>query len=403
MMVSMMPQTGRALLWVAFPLVVIACSAACLLKAADPASGITPAADPNAKVPDERAYFGYLQGITERLAGHNDAARATLRAAAAENPTGRWLPKIRFELAAIELAAGNLPVAEELARSEAIRLLSDDRKDRLAEVYHAFARRLLEPDDPVIQPDANSAWHLLSQARDLAKSPVLRARLLFAMGRTSQIAGNFPRAIQHFKAYVKEYPGGADRLAARFHLGESQRQSGQPLQARLTWTDLVRDIERLKPPEPDRDAQSIRASALVEIPSTFGIPNPPDDTSMNLGVAALQRFLSAYPAHPRAVRAAYEIGATYLARGKSDLALAALSRFLKGDGFRVETDQARRDQAELAMPATFQYAQILQGQQKFNEAIAAWKGYMANFPNGPQSAMPSAPFSTPSFWSPPTI
>jgi tetratricopeptide (TPR) repeat protein len=97
------------------------------------------------------------------------------------------------------------------------------------------------------------------------------------------------------------------------------------------------------------------------------------------------------------------LGATYLARGKSDLALAALSRFLKGDGFRVETDQARRDQAELAMPATFQYAQILQGQQKFNEAIAAWKGYLANFPNGPQSAMPSAPFSTPSFWSPPTI
>ncbi|MGZ3301865.1 MAG: tetratricopeptide repeat protein [Isosphaeraceae bacterium] len=36
--------------------------------------------------------------------------------------------------------------------------------------------------------------------------------------------------------------------------------------------------------------------------------------------------------------------------------------------------------------ATFPYAQILQGQQKFNEAIAAWKGYLATFPNGPQSA-----------------
>ncbi|MGZ3335853.1 MAG: hypothetical protein ACXVBV_10940, partial [Isosphaeraceae bacterium] len=82
--------------------------------------------------------------------------------AAAENPTGRWLPKIRFELAAIELGGGNLPVAEELARSEAIRLLSDDRKDHLAEVYHAFARRLLEPDDPVIQPDPHAAWGLLS-------------------------------------------------------------------------------------------------------------------------------------------------------------------------------------------------------------------------------------------------
>ncbi|HMF37675.1 MAG TPA: tetratricopeptide repeat protein [Isosphaeraceae bacterium] len=426
----MMPRTGRALLWAAFPFVVVACSAACLPKAADPASGVTPAADPpavlpppiagraaispaapilpgetvaalqdgnheaargalvklreNAKDRDERAYLGYLQGITERLAGHNDAARATLRAAAAENPTGRWLPKIRFELAAIELAAGNLPGAEELARTEAIRLLSDDRKDRLAEVYQAFARRLLEPDDPVIQPDPNAAWALLSQARDLAKSPVLRARLLFAMGRTSQMAGNFPRAIEHFQAYLKEYPSGADRLAARFHLGESQRQSGQPLQARLTWTDLVRDIERLKPAEPDKDAQSIRASALVETPSTFGIPNPPDDTSMNLGVAALQRFLTAYPAHPRAVRAAYQIGATYLARGKSDLALAALTRFLKDDGFNVETDQARRDQADLAMTATFQYAQILQGQQKFNEAIA---------PRSPWRTSPTRPSS----------
>jgi len=263
-------------------------------------------------------------------------------------------------------------VAEELARSEAIRLLSNDRKDRLAEVYHAFARRLLEPDDPVVQPDPNAAWDLLSQARDLAKSPVPRARLLFSMGRTSQKAGNFPRSIDHFQAYLKEYPGGADRLAARFHLGESQRQAGQPLQARLTWTDLARDIERIKPADPDKDAQGIRANALAEIPSTFGIPNPPDDTSMNLGVAALQRFLAAYPAHPRAVKSAYQIAATYLARGKSDLALAALSRFLKDDGFKVETDEARRDQAELAMTATFQYAQILQGQQKFTEAIAAW-------------------------------
>ena len=256
----------------------------------------------NAEDPDERAYLGYLQGITERLAGYNDAARATLRAAAAENPTGRWLPKIRFELSAIELATGNLPVAEELARSEAIRLLSDDRKDRLAEVYHAFARRLLEPDDPVIQPDPKAAWDLLSQARDLAKSPVLCARLLFAMGRTSQMAGYFPRAIEHFQAYIKEYPGGADRLAARFHLGESQRQFGQLLPARLTWTDLVRDIERLKLAEADKDAQRIRASALVEVPSTFGIPNPPDDSSMNLGVAALQRFLSAEPWRSQALQ-----------------------------------------------------------------------------------------------------
>jgi tetratricopeptide (TPR) repeat protein len=339
-----------------------------------------------AKKPDERAYLGYLQAVAERLAGQKDEARGTLRAALADDPKGPWVPKIRYELAGIELATGNLAVAEELARSEAIRLLSDDRKDRLAEVYQAFAKRLLDPEDPVVQPDPGAAWDLLSQARDLAKSPTLRAQLLLSMGRTSQKAGNFPRAIDHFQSYLREYPRGADRLNARFHLGEAQRQANQLLQARLTWTDLSREIEQSKPAELSKDAGMIRADALAEIPSTYGVPSPSDDTSMNLGVAALERFLAAYPAHARAVRAAYQIGASFLARGKSELALAAFSRFLKDDGFKVETDEARQDQAELVMTATFQYAQILQGQQKFNEGIAAWKGYLANFPNGPQSA-----------------
>ena len=60
--------------------------------------------------------------------------------------------------------------------------------------------------------------------------------------------------------------------------------------------------------------------------------------------------------------------------------------FLKEEGFKVETDQARRDWAELAMAASFHVGEILQGQEKFAEAIAAWKGYLAQFPNGPQSA-----------------
>ena len=66
--------------------------------------------------------------------------------------------------------------------------------------------------------------------------------------------------------------------------------------------------------------------------------------------------------------------------------MAAFARFVKNEGLKVETDEARRDQAELVMTATFQHAQILQGQQKFTEAITGWKGYLANFPNGPQSA-----------------
>ena len=86
------------------------------------------------------------------------------------------------------------------------------------------------------------------------------------------------------------------------------------------------------------------------------------------------------------MRAAFLLGESYRARGKSTEALDAFTTFLKEDGFKVETDQARRDWAELAMTASFHVGEILQGQQKFAEAIAAWKGYLAKFPNGPQSA-----------------
>ena len=86
------------------------------------------------------------------------------------------------------------------------------------------------------------------------------------------------------------------------------------------------------------------------------------------------------------MRAAFLLGESYRARGKSTEALDAFTPFLKEEGFKVETDEARRDWAELAMTASFQVGEILQGQQKFAEAIAAWKGYLAKFPNGPQSA-----------------
>ena len=335
---------------------------------------------------DERAYLSFLSAIAERAAGRRDVARTSLESALKAYPRSAWTPKIRFELAVVELSAGNLAKAEDLARAEALPLLADDRKDRLAEGYQSFATRLLKPDDPAVPADPKGAWELLAQARTLAKGEAVRASLEFAIGRTSFALKENARAIQEFQGYLRDHPKGADRFAARVALGEAQRADNRLLDARITWTDLARDVDRLKPDEVSPEARDSRILALAEIPSTYGIPSPPDDASLNLGVAAIQRFLEAYPGHPRAVRSAYNIGAAHLARGKSDQALAALSRFLKQEGFHVDTDEARKDLAELSMTATFQYGRILQGQEKYDEAIDAWKGYLAVYPNGPQSA-----------------
>jgi len=355
------------------------------------------------KTAGDKAYYRFLRGVAERLGGKADDARGTLTAALAGDPKGPWESKIRFELAGVELAAGRPAAAEALARAEAEALLDPDRKDRLAEVYHAFARRLLKPDDPVTPPDPVAAYGLLTLARDLAKGETLRASLLFAMARAGQEAltnpqpnrpqpnrapnaGPAPDPARDFRAYLAEYPRGADRSLARFHLGEVQLRLGQPVPARLTWTDLARDLAADPAKAPSADLAGLRARSLYRISRTYGIPNPPDDTRLNLGVAALRRFLADAPAHPEAARAAYEIGASYLARGQGEPAIEALTAFLKGDGYKVETDEARRDLADLSMTASFQVARTLQGQGKFDAAIAAYRGYLARFPNGPESA-----------------
>ncbi|KAJ3047185.1 hypothetical protein HK102_012985, partial [Quaeritorhiza haematococci] len=129
-----------------------------------------------------------------------------------------------------------------------------------------------------------------------------------------------------------------------------------------------------------------RALALAQIPATYGVPAPPDESSLTLGVAALRRFLAAYPAHPRAVRAAFDVGESQRARGKSDAALAAFASFLNGEGFQAESEEARKDLAELSMTATYLSGEILLGQGRFDAAVAAWEGYLAKFPNGPRSA-----------------
>ncbi|WZP00456.1 MG2 domain-containing protein [Isosphaeraceae bacterium EP7] len=331
---------------------------------------------------EDQAYFSLIRGIAQRLGGKKAEARGTLTKAIEGAPKGPWAAKLRFELATLEVAEGKFAAAEALAREEAQGLLAGDRKDRLAVVYENFAKTLLKPDDPITPADPESAYALLDQARQLARGDALRARLLLAKARASRQANNLPRAIADFQAYVSAKPAGADAAEARFELADAQLNAGQPLQARLAWADLARDLAG----KTEAPLVELRARALLGIARTHGIPAPADDTQLNLGVAALRRFLAAAPAHPKAVRAAYDIGASYLSRGKTQEAYTAFLAFLKGDGYKAESDEARRELAALTPTATFQVGQVLQQQGKFADAIEAWKGYLAKFPDGPQSA-----------------
>ena len=249
---------------------------------------------------DDQAYFSYIHGIAQRLGNHRDSARDTLKKSLQTSPKSRWVTKIRYELAGIELASGNWAPAEELARAEAERLLSGDRKDRLAGIYQEYARRLLETGDPLVAPDPNAAYELLVQARELAESPPVARSLLFAMGRASMAASDPARAIENFQLYVREYPTGADRLtrAASSSATPSRKPTSLCSPGEPGPISPARSSASRRPSLP-RKSPRFAPTRSMQSPRLTEFPIPPDDTSLNQGVAALRRFLSAYPGSPR--------------------------------------------------------------------------------------------------------
>ncbi len=171
------------------------------------------------KPADDRAFFGWIKGIVLRRAGRLDEAAAAIRSALHDFPGSAWAGKLRGELAGVELAQAAR--RGRTARPRRGRGLAEPRrKDRLAAVVEDFAGRLLQPGDPLVKPEPEGAYALLSMARGLARGDEARARILFTMARASRAAGNLERAVADLRRYLAEYPRGADRAQVSYQLGE---------------------------------------------------------------------------------------------------------------------------------------------------------------------------------------
>ena len=114
----------------------------------------------------------------------------------------------------------------------------------------------------------------------------------------------------------------------------------------MTWTDLgPRPATEAAKRDRSKDLADLRARSLYQIARTYGIPNPPDDTQLNLGVAALRRFLADAtrrtpgPSAPR-----IEIGAVVPQPGPGRGGHRGVpTPSSRATAIKAETDEARRD------------------------------------------------------------
>src|SRR5690606_16212971 len=145
--------------------------------------------------------------------------------------------------------------------------------------------------------------------------------------------------------------------------------------ARRTWKDFLADVPPVAEQDDDEEegsgAVNWHARAAYELPHTYGLPAPPTPGDLELAVGLAERLLAQFAAHELAAKSELEIAQGFLHHGRYEQAVARLQSLLSNEAYAnsKQLPQARR-----------LLAQSYLAQQKFDEAIAAFKVFLEEHP-----------------------
>ncbi|MDX1962876.1 MAG: MG2 domain-containing protein [Pirellulales bacterium] len=344
--------------------------------AAPPAAAdqATPPAAADTAATMQRDYLLFMKARALHLSEKYADAVTVLDNLIKDFPRSPWAQRARFAKGAAFARQGDFLNAEKIYRLEAQRLLSLDRKQEIADIYLEFAHAYFQPKDEIAQqPNYQKALEFYQQALLVGPQPETVALLELRIARCYQLLANLPEAINHYQAFLQKHGSGEQRPAAkmtpaqrdrdieaRYRLGEAHLASGQPVEARRVWQDLLAIYPG--------DKHELLPLAAFTLAQTFGIPNPSGKEDLELGVAALEKFIKQYPTHAKAPAAHLQIANSYLNQGRSPDAQRVLEKFL--------ADKQYEGKEELA-DARKLLGQALASQKLFAQALAAWRDYLA--------------------------
>ena len=182
-----------------------------------------------------------------------------------------------------------------------------------------------------------------------------------------------------YRAYLDEYPKGADRDAVRFHLGEAQMADRPEAERRPPDLDRPgprpRHEPRARRPSTSAPGRSTRSPGRTTSPSRPR-PNSISPWPRSRGSSPMPQ------AHPLATRAAYEIGEILPQPRPGRRRHRGVHGLPQGGGL---PGRNRRGPPRPGRPGDDRHVRRSPGScrgqsQVCNEAIAAWKGYLAQVP-----------------------
>lgn len=306
---------------------------------------------------EQAATRRFLKGHALLLAGDGKEAAAAFESYIKDYPQGPDAARARHGVAASKRLLKDFAGAAAIEQAELQKLLSPERRLELAKVYLDYAVKSEKATIP------NLARALvfcdLAISLELPKDEDERVRM-----KTADLAerlNQLPDALNRLNVLQiirGDGPGGF----TKFRIASLKRLTGDVRGARRGYRDFLKEY-------PNAEKAS---DAAYGIGLTFGMPNPPDDDSLAQGVAAYQDLIVKFPKSDQARAAAFEIPSAELVRGRLDEALRDFQAFI--------SSAPKDDKDQRIAVARARVGSILYQQGKYNDAIAAWKLYLAEHP-----------------------
>ncbi len=327
-------------------------------------------------------YLSWLKGRALFLQGQYDSAIATFEGIEQQYPKSPWVRRARFSKAIALARKGDFRAAEVIYRDEAAYLLSENRKQEIADIYLEFAQAYFKPPKEDQKPDNAKALEFAKKALEVGPKSDRRAEVELLVARCLQRLGKLDEAAALYEKFIQEHAADQLDVEARYNLGETRLTQGNAKQARRAWQDLLAK---------HTDVASDRvAEAAFRLSRTWGVP-PLDEGStqtaavqnrqtaaprvstddLNLGIAALEAFVERFPNHKLASRAHVDIATSYIAYGRHEDAVRSLKRFL--------ADPRYQDREEVPAARNL-LGRSYQLQEKYDEALAVWREYLVKHP-----------------------
>ena len=356
-----------------------------------------------AEEPEATDFWTWLRGLALAHDGKLEEAAAVLEGFEREFPQSRWRSKARFELADVLRRLRRFEEAEAIYEAAVGELRAEGRQRELARIYLDFADALsIEPEEPRAEQkiDYARAFTLYTKTLDLDLPRDLRDYAMYRQAVCKKELLVWDGAIEMYIAYLAEFDPDWDGAAlhprgpgervfeARLALGACRSARGDLPGARRDFEDLIGAITAQLGSErkdPERRAELIRLAGDASFAGAFtwmqGAAN-----EVNLGIAALRRFLDDYPDHEKISAAAFEIGAAYQRIGRFEDALTAYDEFLARGIPETDDEEVREEATRLARRALFSKGEIFAAQKRYDEAIGTFTEYTARHTTGPDWA-----------------